>query len=266
MASAAQAATGLDWNHEIYQENLKRGSLRTEDCKNFKGETSIHIANMSAYPGSGFGTAAVREVVSESLKNGYEGRVHCVAAYSSHIFHLYMGMIPIEDHWVKTEFGLCGIWAIKSYQSIKEKLIAKTQLTDVESNNLTTLKRILSSAKQTFSALDNVLEIADQDVIDSEETLRKLENRTISCLTNSFIPTLLEILERQKFTRRPDTSAWGNVHLYLSDEGRNRWIEAIEGERAFVPFRRFEHLQPLMTQDQLKQLNSILDFRENVGK
>ena len=49
--------------------------------------------------------------------------------------------------------------------------------------------------------------------------------------------------------------------MVLSDLGLQRWKEAIKDEKTFVPFKKLEHLQSLMTTDQKMRLDEIVKKR-----
>ncbi len=82
-------------NKEEYKEKLRHVDLRYYTSKDYQERPSLYLSLITSNK-SGSGTAGIRKVVEKSLKKGCEGRYHCDASWSSHIFHLYMGMIP-ED-------------------------------------------------------------------------------------------------------------------------------------------------------------------------
>ena len=109
---------------------------------------------------NGFGTAAIRKVVEESLLLDSKGHVH-VNATDGHIFYLYMGFIPIdrEEKMVKKDRGFEGRRAVEEYSKLKEKLQTKTPLAE-EKENLSCLKHLLSNIMRI-----NKKEITDQMII-----------------------------------------------------------------------------------------------------
>ncbi len=54
--------------------------------------------------------------------------------------------------------------------------------------------------------------------------------------------------------------------MYLSDEGKARWKDAIDRNIEFKPFKNLEHLRSYMTEEQINTLNTKLDKRAHFSK
>ncbi len=211
----------------------------------------IHIDKVNSHKqGSGFGTAVVREVIKEALENNK--KVTLEAEKKSHIFHLYMGMVPTDRQvlYVNAQYGLDTertIDSLNDYDNAKD-------LNESEhlSKLLTILGTELDLSPHTLNA---------QDVIDNKAFLLDLIKRSVSFITFQFIPQFLRILRADIATKYPDTSNLHIVPMELSAQGRARWQDAITQGIEFTPFKEFESLLPYMTDEQKKQLNSIFELR-----
>lgn len=238
----------------------KKGHLLfDENATNYYGKKSIYISErMRDMPG--FGTASTRLLFKRSLALGYEGRLHNHADFSSHIFHLYMGMIPVDHEidYVSLYWGMSGIDAVSGFDQLKEALQNDPDdLTTEDQWNLRHLKRILSHLRD-FPVSD----ITTMMVLEAEQEIKNLKTRKASYLQEKFIPSFLDILEKKPFKPKPDTTSLGMVRMVLSDLGNARWNEAVTKHEDFVPFRRFEQLIPHMSPEQIERLNNALDLRE----
>lgn len=202
--------------------------------------------------GGGFGTAVMRDAVSESLKRGLGGSVQLDSVWSSHLFYLYMGMVPIE--YDKNDLGVVGFAALKYLEE-------HNQLHDFSDDkpHVKHLKYLLSHL------LDgNHHAYGAQDILDHREQLLALRKEKHSFIRESFIPRLLCCLNTTD--EYPDTSMLNSVMMTLSDAGKARWTYAIQNDKAFTPFKNLEHFQPYMTDAQKKQLQEILQKRAQCEK
>lgn len=78
-------------------DNVKGGYAECHLEKTFDGgERNLHVLSIKANngPGSGYGTAAMREIFRRSMEMGLNGDIRLCAIESSHIFHLKMGFEP----------------------------------------------------------------------------------------------------------------------------------------------------------------------------
>lgn len=230
--------------YSLSQDHRSRISICMEKIKSFT---------------PGFGTASARKIVKISLENGGEGRYHATAVDSSHLFHLYMGLVPIDrkSSLVSHKWGLLGYFAVKNYNTIQDKLQKNVGLTIQELSDLKFLKMILADLNGlNHDQITNVM------VSESQKEIDEIKSQTFSYFTQDFIPRLLNILKRSATKKQPDTSELLTRDMYLSDEGLTRWKDAIAQQKPFVPFRKLEHLRPFMDADQLTQLDEIMAIRE----
>lgn len=82
---------GLTYKNCLYRLNFPSGGIRA-------GEQFLMLEKIySLCPGSGFGTFAYRRLMYEAIVQGYPS-THIVtnACRTSHLFHLYMGMKPVN--------------------------------------------------------------------------------------------------------------------------------------------------------------------------
>ena len=230
-----------------HKELLKRGESYCTIS-----EHSIHIDRINSYVmGNGFGTAMMREIVQLALKE--KKTITLGASYASHIFHLYMGMIPIERNlsYVDVHYGFLGMTSIQrlnEYHTVED-------LTN--SQDLNELLEILKIEKN----LPEDKKLTAQDVLENKDFLLDLTKRNVSYITFNFIPQLLQLFEKGIGDKFPDTSSLFGVQMQLSKEGQERWQEAIDEGIEFTPFKGFEQLHPFMKPNQREQLDSLLKQR-----
>jgi hypothetical protein len=246
------------WTPEYHQAMLKQGIMQDIQVKDDpNGQRSLFIFYRKSNT-PGFGTESTRHLVQKSRELNLEGRLHNSASYSSHVFHLYMGMLPVNTQIprIEVEYGISGKEAIKKYPLLKEKfldIIANNDsFSETEQYYIQDLKRIVKD-KHFLSALSP---IDDNDLFwpktsdDLEEKLKSYSTETVSDITYNFIPKLLGALKASKNKKKPDTMSLGSFSMILSDAGRVRWFDAIDRGVAFTPFKRFEHLVQFMTSKQ----------------
>jgi len=215
-------------------------------------ENNIHINTIESYSqGSGFGTAVMREVIKEAMEQNRT--VTLDAAYTSHIFHLYMGMVPIDTEilYVSAQYGISGEQSIKNL----------TQDDTVEDLNETDELQDLLMILKVEKKLPEHSVLTAQDVIDNKEFLMGLSQKMVSFLTFQFIPHLLRILEAGIADKYPNTSGLTIFRMELSRQGKERWQEAIHQGIEFSPFKGFEQLIPFMTDTQKERLDAIFKQR-----
>lgn len=236
------------WNEEEHKRLISQGTMHYEIKKDH-----VYVQRRESHQ-PGFGTASMREIVKISLSHGFEGRVHNQAAWSSHLFHLYMGMIPndYDVSYIKTLFGTTGEEAIQTIPQLKDILKKGESFNSDQQDDLSTLKRILARLNNS-----NAKDITDSQLYENFDRLQELKDKKLSYVTYVFIERVLGILEKSGDNPRPDTSMLNSVNMELSAEGIKRWKEAIDESKSFVPFYRLEHLHSKMTQKQLERLENL---------
>lgn len=261
LVESSNSNSSIPWSAEKDRVLARSGSTASkENGVDWIGRRSIEIEKrVSPEQGLGFGTASTRALVERSITLGFEGRLHNSASWSSHIFHLYMGMIPhdrqvdpILHYW-----GVEGQMAVEQFDLIKEGLEINDTLSKEEETYLKTLKVMIAHSKGVSQK-----DITDQQVIaEGGRVIEHLKEKKVSYLREDFIPSILKILERNLTVRHPDTTSLGAVEMMMSDAGIARWKEAIDNKQEFKSFKKFEHLRPYMTPEQLSRLDRIIEAR-----
>ena len=225
-----------------------RGTYRSDSA----GKREFYIQTMNSREiGSGHGSSLMREAARHSLSPGCEGRLALQATKSSHLFFLKMGLIPNtetgEIRYVEKRFGSEGVKALEELQN-----------DDLDPDTIRTLVFMIRKEMRLSS-----LEESADAVEKHKGFLLELSKKTVpySYLQDEFIPSLLNLLEKD-CGLRPNTSSLYSVDMSLSEEGKNRWKEALDQDKPFQPFRRLEHLAPYMTETQKERLEKILAIRE----
>ena len=256
--SSSINSTGIEF--EKISDSLARGGhfLMEENAKDFAGRSSIYISErISRVPG--FGTASTLLVFKRSMELAYGGRFHNFADLSSHLFHLYMGMVPVDSQraYVPFKWGMRGESALEEF----DKLIYDDH--PEEERHIKVLKEMLTEIRsQNKKPEDPPIHITTRMVEKAGKEFEELQKKTHSYLAGEFIPEIISILERCPPEARPSTKLLGGVKMFLSDEGLARWTKAVETHSPFVPFKRLEHLHRYMSPEQLKRLHEIFDVRE----
>ncbi|ASQ46573.1 hypothetical protein [Legionella clemsonensis] len=234
-----------EFDSKTHSKQLQEGSAditRTD---------AIYIKHMSAnVKGNGFGRALMRAVVTEALEQNK--KIFLDASWSSHIFHLFMGMIPrnLEQSYVEMMYGIVGKSALQALKQCKT-LEDCTRLTN------RTRETLLFILEKEMPESENTLE----NIFNKREQLLELLKKRASFITYRFIPDLLDILEREITEKYPNTEGLYSVPMELSQEGQARWDEAIHKNIEFESFKGFEQLYPFMTEEQKERLNLILHYR-----
>lgn len=205
--------------------------------------------------GSGFGTKAYKLLMKKSLELGFDGNIVTEACWSSHLFHLYMGMIPIDSQvlYLSATFGFL-------YRKIRNSL---TKLQDCETvNDISILKRdILYPLKLLFSQelKQQISLITPFMILEQKNFLLGFKDKKASNIQAEIIPNLIDVLQHNIGNKYPDTSNYfGSMTMIMSEEGKKRWFLAISSNKKFTPFKKFEHLRPYMTYCQREQLDTLI--------
>jgi len=235
---------------QVRHDNLlSRGTIQYHEEP---GKNRMYIVKrVAGHKGKGYGTAAMRLVVEESFSKGYQGNVSSETSWSSHLFHLKMGMIPVDREldYVTTVYGY---------------FVGRTALMELRDNSyiqqdLTQILKILRKEKNIPN--DQVLTETSLSENENREFLLDLLEKRISYLSDYFIPTLIALLDKTCNEAFPDTDIFSCVPMDLSEEGKARWKDAIDREIEFKPFRNFEQLHPVMTDEQRVQMDYALAKR-----
>lgn len=193
---------------------------------------------------SGVGTSLLKSVVELSWTLNLEGHVHLQACRSSHIFWLKMGFLPYEST-PKTNFA-----------ELEE------ELNSANINHERVFIRILREETDIKAE-----EVTEEIILENKELLLSvIAERKTSKLRDEFFPTLLNAIKICLKNEEIDTSHLGQIAMYLSDHGRIRWLKALKDNMPFEPFRKLEHLRPLMSTTQQKQLDDLMTRWEKKGR
>jgi hypothetical protein len=218
---------------------------------------------------AGFGTDSTRKMMKLSFDTGCEGRLSNEAFWTSHLFHLYMGMIPADKQLnaINTYFGMFGEIAVSNFSEIIENFNASIPLSTESTQNLDCLKKILFFIRTGTINNNESEKITLKEVVGAKEEILEFSNKNnVSYLKIIFIPRLLTLLEKQINKTRPDTTSLGSVNMEMSKEGIEQWKESIDNKKSFTSFKRMEQLRPYMDQKQIERLDRILELRNGVRK
>lgn len=247
--------SAVGFNEEASDRLAKHGTAIYNDGTDYLQRPSIYMERIQSGT-KGFGTAITRKIVKESLEKGFGGRYHTSASWSSHLFHLYMGMLP-EDaqvRYVPIQYGNCGKRTLKELPTIIKNIKEKKTNDKLD---LKYLKIMLADLKQVDEKT-----ITDEMIVSHEQELTAFKDKKCSYLQYDFIPQILDILKCSPNEKKPNTSSLHAISMMLSDEGLKRWKDAIANKKPFVPFRKLEHLRPFMNEEQLKSLDAIMEARD----
>lgn len=224
-------------------------NLRSVTVSYFLKDDHLYVENFkSGVEGKGDGTLAVKELVRLSIENQLDGNIRLSASWSSHLFWLYMGMIPVDSPlgYVATFYGDIGKKSIEKLQRGE----------NLGSLDVSLLISMLKEEKkdQEYQQAGTPL----QTVMKNKELLLSLNSRQASFLRNKFIPDFLATLKANIAEKRPDTSSLGSTNMILSEQGKKRWKEAIEENKSFKPFKDLAHLREFMKPEEMVELDQLL--------
>lgn len=233
-----------NFDREKYRARLSQGQVTSQTDEKLK---CIYIKTLFSHKqGSGFGTAAIRSMVEESIKLKYEGNLQLESAWQSYLFYLYMGMIPLEsripyiDHW----FGYAGGDALEALNKCHDE----ADLLKVDADEIATMKRMLRLE------LDIPIKSATlQDILKNRDLLLDLNKKTCSYIEAKFIPNLLKLLEKNYGNKYPNSTDFAAVQMKFSSEGKARWIDAIKNNKEFVPFKDLSHLRSFISNKEVQE-------------
>ncbi len=137
----------------------------------------------------GFGIESTRALMKISFENGYEGRLYNDASWSSHIFHLYMGMIPRERKIsvVDVNFGIEGRCAMEKLTLIWMQYKTPSFSPEKHESSIQTLKSMLHYARTRKLSFKKSAGLTLEDVINGWKELDTLGRETCSYIENCFI-------------------------------------------------------------------------------
>ncbi len=236
-------------NKAAHEELLKQGSYTITPDRG--GEDAIYVSYMDSRGVKGGGTALMRDIVGRALQS--RKTVELEAAWASHGFHLYMGMIP-KDHkvnYVSAQYGRPSELSLKTFKNCNE-------ISQLPLHVMVNLFRVLRKEK----CLTEDAALTQQDLIDNRNFLLELGEKRVSYLKFDFIPFILNTIE--DCMHEKNIKIYGCLPMTLSESGKERWRDAIEHDLEFVPFRRFEHLRPFMDESEIVRLDSLLQMRDQI--
>ncbi|MGQ3892649.1 hypothetical protein [Legionella sp. CNM-4043-24] len=224
-----------------------KGTLQYNVESDQQGPHLLIIYMYSATPE--FGTTAIRKVADESIKTGLKIKLN--AAYSSHIFHLYMGMKPSGS---LQEFPLQD-----DERQVLNKLKAQDDFEPAPDEKECLIKLLREEFRGVYPKKK---EFQWEDVLYHRELLIGMLDK-VHDTSIYFVTPLLNLLEGsiEAGRKHPDTSTLRAVPMEMSEEGHERWKTAIDNNSEFIPFRNFEHLHPFMTEQDRLRLNLILAIK-----
>lgn len=213
----------------------------------------------------GMGVAMQREMMIQSFENGCEGRFENEAAWKSLYFHFLMGMIPNEaiDRPLNVVMLRMGIFkaSLGNFSEIAKCLKEDIPLTPQLESDLKNLKSMIYFAKTGVfkplaSSHEFFAEASNEEVLNSECFFQEfVERKDFSHLNFHFIPQLLEDISKNngKLPVHTDT----NEFMAMTQEGIDRWREAIDQNKVFKSFRDYSHIKHRMLSAQQKTLELI---------
>jgi hypothetical protein len=191
-----------------------------------------------------FGPRGIRWLYKISCSHGHEGEIKIINAEApTRLFYLLMGMIPKES-----ETNYIDQWGSLAKMALNALIACEKEndIYNVKPFNVFTLQRLLAENKNIPEDL-----ITNTMLFENKAFLLNLAHKKVSNIQNKFVPHLLKFLKEEG-----DDSE--TVTMFLSEEGKARWIEAIEQNKLFQPFDDLAHLRKYMTENQINELDKII--------
>ncbi len=248
-----------NFDREKYEKNIDMGRIKTQlDSK----KNRIVIDELfSNEKGCGFGAAAIRSQVKRSIEEKCAGNIELDACWSSHLFYLYMGMVPIDRlvSYVRLHYGCCGEDALKNLA----KCTNETEFQILDEIYIKDLKRIMHNEFK----IPEEKNISLQEIFSHRDDLIALLAKNASYIKDEFIPMLLRRLKRSCGEKYPDTSCLTSVWMTLAPEGKERWLDAIQKNNEFVPFKDLSHLKSYLTdKEEMAHFEKVVDeYRKSLS-
>jgi len=171
----------------------------------------------------------IRQVVQRALRENLSISAGVMFDSMNHLFFLKMGMVPDDFSYSYAAWNY-GEEGYRALAAVKEE---KTAL-----RHWKILKEIIKKEGRPKGGSPLAV-------------LKEVLERKYSFLRDRFFPRFLSLLaSKEGRSEFPDCSHLGSMNMQLSARGLRRWENAIQDELPFVPFSRFEHLKPLMTEEQ----------------
>lgn len=222
-----------------------------------RGKKTLYVhAREASVLGQGFGTASERLVVAIALKNPHLEGIVWSAVVGSIFFHLKMGRIPIEFFTPAKKF----LEKDKEWLQYLKELAAMENEDEIrKSQNFEEYISFYKWLKQYPD--DDKTEITPKELFNEKELFKKLLGKGFSSITYNYLPKLIRVLEKIKEGKKPDSFELDelNKNLKQSPLGLARWADAINNNKEFVPFRRFEQFWPYATENQVKILKELTE-------
>jgi len=222
--------------------------------------------------GHGFGISAMSSLMKKSFELGCPGKIMTDAVWSSHLFYLYLGMIPEDKKidYIYVTHGNSAAYAMRFLFDLdcKEGLnnFSDCKIQAIEEHHKYIAYRLTNLLREEKNIAQDAL-LTFKDVIANREFLFQLRDKPASYIRDIFIPDLLHVLNEhyQQSTdiKYPDTSILDSVIMRFSDEGIKRWQNAIQSNSKFSLFENFENLLPFMDESQKNQFDLIIQKRNS---
>lgn len=271
------------WSEEASDQLAKTGGRfkLIENAKDWNNRSSIYVDELDSCQ-RGFGKAFTRYVFKKSQLKGFGGNVHKIAAWSSHIFHLKMGMLP---SLTKYNFSEVFWYNNRSYKVDSERILKELpELQQIikerqkskagnlrfrgEKSRITLLQSMLSEVLRLKTG-SSPKKISYEMILQAQrKDFNVLEKHKVTVINFKDIENLLIVLEEyaeKHQGKNPlddpeiNTKRMGIVPMMLSDEGIERWARAVDSEHPtdFKSFTNLEHLDKYLPPATLIRLNKI---------
>jgi hypothetical protein len=265
-------------DHQLVKEMTDEGIFHYDLYKKMDGSLQVTIGTViSRSPG--FGTQACRRMCAAIIAQGFGNHkndvIHATAAMSSLVFHLKMGMQPLDSqedlltvHTSKdpekqprffnpetctllTEQEAKPIIAAQKQRIFLETIARLTAGSDLSEEDEKRVKDYKVKLTLPESLLDE--KVADQ-MTNEELVLRQDEllRKKVSML-HVHICRLIKAIQETPGSQRPNTSHFKNIQMSMPEAGIARWKSDIEKVEPFQSFHKFEQLHDSLTPE-LKEL------------
>lgn len=241
-------------------ELLKVGGTFTFTIKYIKSpyfsQGSAHIFidhRQSSQSASGWGTAITRFIVDISLKNPLiQGNILSDTSWSSHVFHLKMGMVPTKE-WDSLQRYFLTEEKTEEVINILQTFIELpaqdcAQLDHDELEQLESIYRYIRFIPQTQK-------IPIEELFNQKQIFIDLLTKGFPYLTHDFNNAILNALNKSIGKSAPNTESLYCINMKLSKEGLEAWKEDLNGTKKFQSLIYFPQLK--MTPAQQNRLQNI---------